>query len=104
MRPSVPVVPLLFRLLLLLTAPQVLLLVLPVVPLAPSWSAVAVPDPPASGLAAGPLAGPPAAARGTDPAGTWPLAWAGGAVLFLLFQLFNAIVALAGSPLAAARR
>lgn len=46
----------------------------------------------------------PALAGLPAPAGTWPLAWAGGAVLFLLFQLFNAIVALAGSPLAAARR
>lgn len=46
----------------------------------------------------------PALAGLPAPAGTWPLAWAGGAVLFLSFQLFNAIVALAGSPLAAARR
>ncbi|WP_432787663.1 MauE/DoxX family redox-associated membrane protein [Novosphingobium rhizosphaerae] len=38
------------------------------------------------------------------PAGTWPLGLTGGVVLFLLFQLFNAIVALAGSPLANARK
>jgi len=36
--------------------------------------------------------------------GTWALALAGGLGLALLFQVFNAIVALAGSPLAVARR
>ena len=38
------------------------------------------------------------------PAGAWPLGLVGGVVLYLLFQLFNAIVALAGSPLSATRK
>lgn len=68
MSPSVTVAPLLLRLVLLLTAPQVLLLI----PVAPSGAAVAVTDRTAPGPLAGPLAGPPAA-PGTDLVGTWPL-------------------------------
>lgn len=44
----------------------------------------------------------PALAASTAPvSGTWPLALAGGLMLFVLFQLFNAILALAASPLGA---
>lgn len=46
----------------------------------------------------------PALATAPLPGQAWLLGAAGGIVLFLLVQLFNAIVALAGSPLAPARK